>query len=84
MEFDKLYDMFQQAGEDWMKSELVIASTSSREHARTGRWKTMSQKEPLLSWKKNIYVYVCMIMFTDLVTFPQVLLYKYDSLEFMS
>lgn len=58
MEFDKLYDMFQQAGEDWMKSELVIASTSSREHARTGRWKTMSQKEPLLSWKK----YICIRM----------------------
>ena len=46
MEFDKLYDMFVQAGEDWSKSELVVQSSSSREHAKTGKWKTMSRTVP--------------------------------------
>lgn len=44
-EFDKLYDQFVQCGEDWLKSDLVISTTSTREHARTGSWKTMSKAD---------------------------------------
>ena len=48
-EFDKLYDQFVQCGEDWLKSDLVISTTSTREHARTGSWKTMSKAAALLT-----------------------------------
>lgn len=49
-QWEALFDIWVDAGENWGKSSLVLQSTSSREHSKTGSWKTMSRTEPCLPW----------------------------------